>query len=204
MKYSVVLLIMASIQGLSTQPEAFADGDAKTFAETLPNAEKTANRLFPLLSRTTEGIQHAWSLYEQGGFQAALDAWRDHKVRRFRRMYLGRFNTGHMWFTDDKPWADWLVGEDIEVHSDEIDRWGDRGKPKTRPPINWISDKVEKRVCNPESGYGWYLRYIPLAGTFYTTGESVYLAKWFEITADFSLNQKRMILNAGFEPETLL
>ena len=142
----------------------------------------------------------AVALYGRGEHQAALDAWRDVKVAQFRGLYLGKY-LWHSSFVNIKR-SDWHVGRDVEGYS-EVDRWGDRGAPGTKPPINWISDEVEHNIDAKYTGYGWYLRYNSLAGAFYATGDPIYLQKWFEVTADFALNQKRMITEGDVDPELL-
>ena len=171
-----------------------------TFAETLPTEEEVATRLFGVMERGAEGMERAWAAYDAGEHEEALDAWRDVKVRQIRATHLGRF----LWHSshEGSKRGDWLAGIDVGGYG-EVDRWGDRGAPGTRPPVDWLSSHVEERIDNKGTGYGWYLRYIPLAGRFHTTGEPVYLQKWFEVTADFALNQKRLVLAAQLPPEQL-
>ena len=138
----------------------------------------------------------ALQLYEDGRHRQALETWRDLKVRQFRSMPFGEV-AWHASYVSDLALdaSRWLVGGEGTAI---IDTWGLRGKPGETGPINWVAEFEVKG--GQGANYGWWRGpYTDLVGAWYRTHEEIFLQKWFEVTADFHLNQQRMMA-AVYDP----
>lgn len=153
--------------------------------EIIPGPDATAKKLFALVRPINEEMKAAFALHKAGKHREALDAWRDWKVRQFRTVDLGEFgwHSAYLGRTGD---AELMVGREPGGKSAWLDIFGINGPPDSIGKINWIAPPP----AGWSGGYNTFLGFIPLAAQFHCTGDPIYLRKWFEIAAQFSLYQK--------------
>ena len=148
----------------------------------------------------TPGLERMRDQAKAGRYTEALKAWRDYKILELRKTDLGQFN-----WHDDQPnnWrlasADYLIGnqggaanEAPKLQSEGFfkDIYGMREFKPGKTRINWLAPSESD---DPLSGYANFFFAIPFAVRYSQGGETVYVDKFFQITADFAIRQKALI-----------
>ncbi|MDA3927098.1 MAG: Ig-like domain-containing protein [Kiritimatiellae bacterium] len=142
-------------------------------------------------------------LVQSSDYNAALEEWRNVTIDRLRLINWGEMYQ-HTYQTHPfkRNIAEFLVGyiDETEYTSDYTgfyDIYGMRGSPYTNndaiawrelppDPVPDAYDGVSTSYCSFDFASGFSARY-------WTTDDSIYLLKWFEIASDFARNQKTMI-----------
>jgi len=140
---------------------------------------------------------------QSNDYAAALDEWRNVVVNRLRLINWGEmYQHTYQTHPNKRNIAEFLVGyiDETEYTSDNTgfyDIYGMRGSPYTNnDAIAWLElppDPVPDAYVGVSTYYSSFDFASGFSARYWTTDDSIYLLKWFEIASDFARNQKDMI-----------
>jgi hypothetical protein len=164
-----------------------------------PNEAETMGKfLCERIDLNRPGLESVSQEAQAGHYAAALEAWRDWKVRELRQINPGAYNWhGNQVSRKYLDFAEVLVGRmpPQQAARDTVwatfeDFYGLRGPVDQPLKTDWLAkDRAGKFSKNYRSfsiGNGLAVRY-------WQTGDPIYLQKWFQIAGDFARNQKRAL-----------
>lgn len=154
-------------------------------------------RLAAEIDLAAPGLEAVATAVKAKRYDEALTAWRDAKVAFLRGFDPGPFS----WHDDQQSkrrlsFADFAVGkitreayEDINPPKSSffVDRYGIHGDG----PIDWLP---ESAPLADQCDYHGFAFAIPFGVRYWQTGEVVYLKKFFQVTQDFVLRQRDLVM----------
>jgi hypothetical protein len=145
-------------------------------------------------------VKRAEGEIPSGGDTVRLDAWRDAVIERLRSADLGEFEY-HAFRASERQirLADMLAGRlteqafaSTDYGPDFFDIYGFKSAGQPGAVIDWTATSADALV-REKSDYGTFVFAIPLAASYWKTGDVAYMRRWFSIAADFARNQRKAV-----------
>ncbi|MFM7023177.1 MAG: heparinase II/III family protein [Flavobacteriales bacterium] len=159
----------------------------------------TTAEFFNLIDLTRSDMKSVSALVTAKKYDAALEVWRDTVVNRLRRLNLGEFN----WHSNCQNgyyinFANMLVEKMTPTSyytgsKSYYDYFDLTNSPyKTPKDVKWIATPPGG-MEDDDGEIASYMMFIPLPATYHKTPDTIYLKKWFQVSSDFALRQKKLL-----------
>ena len=169
-------------------------GIGQGFVKATADTTDPVVKLMDLLDLSKPGTEDIAACVKDGRYDNAMHIYTLYLLNKLRKADMGLFG----WH--DTVGTDAAIGNAAimtgKLTEDEYKKlfgtaptWNDPSNINGTDgqPIDWIPEN------DNGSMYSDFSQFARLASAYWKTGEEIYLQKWFQVTSDFCLNQKRQI-----------